>query len=403
MQEIIEQLQLSALYHASTSNKNAETVFSIVDVADFELGKQQAIAEIIIRLLVEGKVDQMAVANEASKQSTKNLMTWFMISVKEELYSTPTYCANGVREAANRRRLESTLNRALSMSTLMQRDVEDIVSTLVTELDMTQANISSGLTTVNFDDVINAPDDLRPWIMPNMLRTNERLIITGPEGGGKSVLVAQMCLGASMGINTLSAGMDKHEPLRVLMLDVENDRLQVRNNMRKIYPTLQEMNNVQPSIEWIDCQYTDLSDPVEQQKVVRIAKEKRPQLMYMGSLYRLAPEGDKVDAAFTNISRTVDRIRSETGASVLLEAHAGHGLSNDRNGMRPYGSSMWLRWPEFGLGMVRHKQSNNIELKNWRGHRSDDRHWPAGLRRGSVLPWQPIMNDEWEVLYGTAD
>ena len=402
MTEILEQLQLSALYHASTSNKNAETVFSIVDVADFELGKQQSIAEIIVKLLVENKVDQMAVASEASKHA-KGLMTWFMVSVKEELYSTATYCANGVREAANRRRLESTLNRALSMSVNMNRDVDEILATLTTELDTTHANISSGLTTVDFNDVINAQDDLRPWIMPNMLRTNERMIITGPEGGGKSVLVAQMCLGASMGINTLSAGMDKHEPLRVLMLDVENDRLQVRNNMRKIYPTLREMNDVQPSIEWIDCQYTDLSDPVEQQKVVRIAKEKRPQLMYMGSLYRLAPEGDKVDAAFTHISRTVDRIRSETGSSVLLEAHAGHGLSNDRNGMRPYGSSMWLRWPEFGFGMVRHKQSNNIELKNWRGNRSDDRQWPAGLRRGSVLPWQPIMNDEWEALYGTAD
>jgi hypothetical protein len=398
LKEILEQLQLSALYHASVSNKTAESVFSIVDVEDFELGKQQTIAQIIIRLLAENKVDQMAVATEASKQS-KGLMTWYMVSVSEEFYSTPTYCANAVREAANRRRLEMTLNKALAMSVDMNRDVEEIVSTLVTDLDTSQAHISSGLTTVNFDDVINAEDDLRPWIMPNMLRTNERMIITGPEGGGKSVLVAQMCLGASMGINTMSANLNKHEPLRVLMLDVENDRLQVRNNMRKIYSTLREMNDVQPNIEWVDSQHIDLSDPVEQQKVVRIAKEKRPQLMYMGSLYRLAPEGDKVDAAFTHVSRTVDRIRAETGASVLLEAHAGHGLSNDRNGMRPYGSSMWLRWPEFGFGMVRHNQSGNIQLKNWRGNRSDDRQWPAGLRRGSVLPWQPIMMDEWEVLY----
>lgn len=398
MKEILEQLQLSALYHASTSNKNAEVVFSIVDVDDFELGKQQTIAAIIVRLLTDNKVDQMAVATEASKQG-KGLMTWYMVSVSEEVYSTPTYCANAVREAANRRRLEATLNKALNMSVNMNRDVEEILSTLVTDLDTSQAHISSGLTTVNFDDVINAEDDLRPWIMPNMLRTNERMIITGPEGGGKSVLVAQMCLGASMGINTMSANLDKHEPLRVLMLDVENDRLQVRNNMRKIYSTLREMNDVTPNIEWIDSQHIDLSDPVEQQKVVRIAKEKRPQLMYMGSLYRLAPEGDKVDAAFTHVSRTVDRIRAETGASMLLEAHAGHGLSNDRNGMRPYGSSMWLRWPEFGFGMVRHNQSGNIQLKNWRGNRSDDRQWPAGLRRGSVLPWQPIMMDEWEVLY----
>jgi len=396
--EILEQLQLSSLYHASMSNSSAERVFSIVDVADFQEGKQQKLAEIIVKLLAENKVDQMAVATESTKVNAE-FGAWFYTYVKEELYGTATYCANAVRDAANRRRLEKSLNKALNMSVDMKRDVDEIMSTLITDLGTTQAHMTSGLSVVGFDDVFNAEDDLRPWIMPNMLRTNERMIITGPEGGGKSVLVAQMCLGAAMGVNTMSAGFDRHEPLRVLMLDVENDRLQVRNNMRKVYPVLKEMNDVQPNIEWVDIQHIDLADPVEQQKVIKLAKERQPQLMYMGSLYRLAPEGEKVDAAFTNISRTVDRIRAETGASVLLEAHAGHGLSNDRNGMRPYGSSMWMRWPEFGFGMVRHNQSGNIQLKNWRGHRSDDRNWPAGLRRGSVLPWQPIMEDEWEVLY----
>jgi len=52
---------------------------------------------------------------------------------------------------------------------------------------------------------------------------------------------------------------------------------------------------------------------------------------------------------------------------------------------------------------VRHRQSGNILLKNWRGHRSDDREWPIGLRRGSVLPWVGIMRDEWEALYGDPD
>lgn len=398
--EILEQLQLSCLYHASLNNTTAEQVFSVVDVSDFQEGKQRKLAEIIVRLLSENKVDQMAVANESSKVSGE-FTKWFYTYVKEELYGTATYCANAVRDAANRRRLEASLNRALAMSVTMRRDVDEVMSHLLADLGTTQAHMDSGMSVVGFDEVMNAEDDLRPWIMPKMLRTNERMIITGPEGGGKSILVAQMCLGAAMGINTLSADYERHEPLRVLMLDVENDRLQVRNNMRKVYPVLREMsgNTVQTSMEWVDIQHIDLADPVEQQKLIKLAKERQPQLMYMGSLYRLAPEGDKVDAAFTHISRTVDRIRSETGASVLLEAHAGHGLSNDRNGMRPYGSSMWMRWPEFGFGMVRHNHSGNIQLKNWRGHRSDDRNWPAGLRRGSVLPWQPIMADEWEVLH----
>ena len=401
MQEMLEQLQLAALYHASTTQENAETVFSIVDVADFEPGYQQAIAESITTLMAQGVVDQMAVANQASKKDP-SLYKWFLLNVKEEFYSTPTYCANAVRQESNRRRLQATLQRGIQ-ALESSRPVEEVMSSLSEALAVDEAHLTSGLGTVGFMDIFEAPDDLRPWIVPDMLRTNERMIVTGPEGGGKSVLVAQMCLGAAMGVNTLHPELKEHEPMRVLMLDVENDRLQVRNNMRKVYPYLKQMRDVDPLIEWVDIRDVDLSNPVEQQKVIKLAKETQPDLMYMGSLYRLAPEGDKVDTAFTSVSRTVDRIRSETGSSVLLEAHAGHGMANDRNGMRPYGSSMWMRWPEFGFGMVKHRASGNMLLKNWRGHRSDDRVWPVGLRRGNVLPWQGIMADEWEALYGELD
>lgn len=398
--ELLDQLQLAALYHASLSNESAETVFSIVDVDDFEPGHQQEIASTIVSLLSRGDVEQMAVANKASEKNPA-LFKWFLVHVKEEFYSTATYCANAVRDAANRRRLQATLTRHLQRAEKMPPD--EVLNELIDELQLNEAHISSGLSTVPLTDVLDAPDDLRPWIMPDMLRTNERMIVTGPEGGGKSVLVAQICLGAAMGVNTMDSKMTEHDPMRVLMLDVENDRLQVRNNMRKVYPALREIRQVQPEIEWVDVSDIDLSDSVERQRVIKLAKERQPDLMYMGSLYRLAPEGDKVDSAFVHVSRTVDRIRSETGASVLLEAHAGHGLSNDRNGMRPYGSSMWMRWPEFGFGMVRHHNTGNILLKNWRGHRSDDRTWPVGLRRGTVLPWYPIAADEWEALHGELD
>jgi replicative DNA helicase len=121
--------------------------------------------------------------------------------------------------------------------------------------------------------------------------------------------------------------------------------------------------------------------------------------MYMGSLYKLAPEGEKTDAQFMHVSRTVDSIRAETGTSILIEAHTGHGMQNDRNGnMRPYGSSMWLRWPEFGMAMVHHRDKP-VQIKHWRGARSDERDWPGGLRRGEVLPWVPISLDEWNARY----
>jgi replicative DNA helicase len=394
--EVIEQLQLAALYHATRGH--SDIVFSICDVADFLPGHQMDLAAICVSLMHDGQVTPLAVLDRCSKQS-RDLVTFYTTRVSAEEYGTPTFCANAVRDYGNRERLKATVTRAQQALT-SQKPVEQIVSDLTEAIGEHEAALSSGLAVVDFEEVMGTLDDIRPWIMPTMLRTNERMIITGAEGFGKSVLVAQMCLGAAMGVNTLDFALGTHDPVRVLMLDVENDRLQVRNNVRKVYPYLYEMSGgVKPVIEWVDSRDVDLSDSVERQRVIRLAKERQPQLMYMGSLYRLAPEQDRADAQFTHVSRTVDRIRAETGASVLLEAHTGHGMQNDRNGaMRPYGSSMWMRWPEFGLGMVRHS-SGAVELKNWRGHRSDDRLWPAGLRRGTVLPWTPITAEQWAAEY----
>lgn len=397
MNEIIEQLQLAALYHASRGD--AETVFSICAVEDFAPGPQMELATIIVSLMVDGEVTPMAVMARAGQRSP-TLMQFFTTRVNEEHYSTATYCAHAVKDHADRARITASVTRAYQALTASPRPTEEVLAELGAELDIAEARVSSGLDVIDFDEMYATPDESRPWVMPGMLRTNERLIITGPEGGGKSVLIAQMCLGASMGLNTLSLDVDAHEPLRVLMLDVENDRLQIKANMRKVWRYLDELSGgVKPQIEWVNTRDIDLADPVERQKVIRLAKERMPQLMYMGSLYKLAPEGEKSDAQFTHVSRTVDRIRSETGTSVLIEAHTGHGMQNDRNGtMRPYGSSMWLRWPEFGVAMLPQK-GKPVKIGHWRGARSDDREWPGGLRRGTLLPWEPISEDEWEALY----
>jgi replicative DNA helicase len=395
--ELIEQLQLAALYHASRGS--AETVFSICSVEDFAPGPQMEIASIIVSLLADGEVNPMAIVARAGARNP-SLMKFFVDRVSEEHYSTATFCAHAVRDNANRQRVTAAVTRAQQRLTNPAQPVEEVIADLSGELEVMEANIDSGLDVIGFEEMYATPDESRPWVMPGMLRTNERLMITGPEGGGKSVLISQLCLGASMGLNTLSIGIDVHEPLRVLMLDVENDRLQVKSNMRKVYPYLRELSGgVTPNIEWINVRDIDLSDPVERQKVIRLAKERMPQLMYMGSLYKLAPEGEKSDAQFTMVSRTVDRIRAETGTSVLIEAHTGHGMQNDRNGtMRPYGSSMWLRWPEFGIAMLPQK-GKPVKIGHWRGARSDDREWPGGLRRGTVLPWEPVSEDEWLALY----
>jgi replicative DNA helicase len=400
--ETIELLQQASLWHASRGA--ADVVFSNCDVSDFNPGHNQELAAIIVALLnVEGHVDPMMVMTRASERSPA-LVRFFTTEINENLYSTPAYCAGKVREYADRRRLDATLTRAAHQITT-STPIDTIVAAIQQDVALLQRADDLGDATVTLDEILALPDAEDAWVMPNMLRIGERAMFTGMEGGGKSVLMGQITIGAAMGVHTLSLGLTVQEPMRVLVLDVENSLIQVRNNARKIYPYLAEMTGRSKApIEWVNERYIDLADPVDAQRVIRLAKDKQPQLMFMGSVYKLAAEGDKYEQSFNAISRTVDRIRAETGAAVILEAHTGHGFNNDRakgSGMRPDGSSRWMRWPEYGMGMVPMGKRNAgvVELVPFRGARDDAVDWPAGLKRDGVLPWTPIMRDEWEARY----
>lgn len=400
--ETIELLQRASLWHASRGA--ADTVFSNCDVADFEPGHQQELASIIVSLLNEhGTVDPMMVLARCGERSPA-LVKYFTVEISENTYSTAAYCASKVREYADRRRLEAALTRAAQHLT-SAADIDAVVARLHEDIALLERPDNLSQSTLTLDEIMAIPDSDDAWVMRNMLRVGERAMFTGMEGGGKSVLLAQITIGAAMGVHTLSRTNEQHEPVRTLVLDVENSMIQVRNNARKIYPILADATGRRGApLEWVNERYIDLANPVDAQRVVRLAKEKMPQLMVMGSVYKLASEGDKHEASFNAISRTVDRIRAETGAAVILEAHTGHGFNNDRSkgsGMRPDGSSRWMRWPEYGMGMVpmgKHLPGV-IELVPFRGARDDSVEWPRGLRRGNVLPWEPISNDEFEARY----
>jgi replicative DNA helicase len=286
--------------------------------------------------------------------------------------------------------------------------MQTVVARLQQDMALLERPDDMAQATLTIDEIMSIPDSDDMWVMNKMLRVGERLMFTGMEGGGKSVLLAQITIGAACGVHTLSQDYEQHAPLRVLVLDVENSMLQVRNNARKIYPYLVEMTGRKGAdLEWVNERYIDLANPVDAQRVVRLAKEKQPHLMVMGSVYKLASEGEKHEASFNAISRTVDRIRAETGAAVMLEAHTGHGFNNDRSkgsGMRPDGSSRWMRWPEYGYGMVPMGKQHPgvIELVPFRGARDDSVEWPKGLKRGTLLPWEPIAADHWEAVYATS-
>lgn len=390
------------------SSRAIDDAVTVLRAADFYRPAHGTIYDTILELRQEDQpVDAITVLNALNRNGEVG-RTGGAPYIHTLISVTPTAanCAHYskiVKDTSDRRALIATLTRGLHQ---LRSPVEtsEILSRVSTDVSMIEAGIDPGMSTYSFAELMSTPDDARPWVIPSMLRRRERLIITGPEGKGKSTLVAQICLGAASGVSTLTSdGDDRHDPRRVLMVDVENDRLQIRHNARKIWPYIRDRvgEDITPQIEWVDAGYLDLSSAIDQQRVIRLARERQPDLMYLGSVYRLAPAGEQSHQQFEWITRTVDRIRSETGSAILMEAHMGHGMQNDRNGGRPRGASEWMGWPEFGLGMIVSRDTSRpVELKHWRGMRTDDRTWPGGLRRGVTVPWQPIPQEMWDEFYG---
>lgn len=236
------------------------------------------------------------------------------------------------------------------------------------------------------------------WVIPGLLANRERVVITGVEGYGKSVLLVQLGLCAAWGLHPFDA--TPYPRQRVLVLDVENTHeTQFAHLVRTVRDRIIRYPGVDPALpdfSLITSRTIDLLVPAQRARFLTTVREHAPDLLVMGSAYKMAG-GDFRESAAAIFS-TIDQARAETGCAILLEAHTGHGFQNDRNGdMRPDGSSQWRRWPEFGFGLKPEPDAKDpitgfplaqhARLTEWRGSRSTGREWPKGLRPGSGLPW----------------
>lgn len=390
--------QDGALYAAMWGQANE--LFTIVSVDDFDPGYRQDLAELIHRATVEapGSIQQF-VRDEAQKRSKDFLM--YSTSVMTSGFTgTAGYYGDKVREVSRKRAVTKALTRGLDR---LGKDwsPDEVMEDVVTELSTLPKPADSNEDTWTLGDLMSLEIEQEPFTLPKMVKRNERLVLTGSEGGGKSVFVYQMLTGAAFGVDTFT--LERTEPKRVLFLDVENNEFQARSNLDKIVPTLREIApDAQPEWRSMKRRVVDLMASKDRTEVIRRVIHYSPDILYMGTAYKLADVSDETHRSVRAIQSVVDRIRQELSCTVIVEHHAGHGHMNDRNNMRPEGSSYWLRWPDFGYGMQplpTHAGQRLMRLGAWRGDRATDRQFPVAVKQSNVMPWAPIYEDEWEAIY----
>jgi replicative DNA helicase len=189
-----------------------------------------------------------------------------------------------------------------------------------------------------------------------------------------------------------------------VVLDVENSHeTQVAWAYRKVHDGIHrgvfgiDDDRSAPDVSLLSLRDIDLLAPMQRALFLDLIEELQPDLLVMGSGYKLVDFTDDWRAMAEAVHRTVDRVKARVGCAVLIETHAGHGTMNDRNGLRPEGSANWMKWPEFGHGLAPTKNESIYTVVRWRKDRPPyGKNWPMAWERGGAgLPWRAIDEGEW--------
>lgn len=252
-------------------------------------------------------------------------------------------------------------------------------------LEAVQAPTRGRAPSPDIDTFLNADEPEYDWIVPGLLERGDRVIVTGHEGKGKSTLLRQIAVTVAAGLHPFTHS--PIEPHTVLIVDVENNDRQVRRKIRPL--RISAGRDLDPHNVRIECkpEGLDLLERHDREWLADVVAANEPDILITGPIYKMASGDPKDEEPAKAVSSYFDRLRTQHGFALILEAHQPHpsGQSTKR-AIRPFGASLWMRWPEFGLHLAEGGQ-----LQHFRGER-DERDWPAALKRGGDWPWTAITD-----------
>jgi AAA domain/DnaB-like helicase N terminal domain len=238
------------------------------------------------------------------------------------------------------------------------------------------------------------------WIIPNLLEKGDRLMVTSTEGAGKSTLLAQMAVQFAAGIHPFAC--EFFDPVTVLLVDVENGPGLVRRRFAGLLSHLPV--NVQPALASepgfdagrvrvrVKPEGIDLLSRNDRRWFTERVMVNEPAVVFTGPIYKLH-RGNPIDEEpAREISGYFDDLRETYGITLVIEAHSPYGRDGGEHRiLRPFGASLWSRWPEFGFGMrkaePREDNRQAVDWLAWRGARDEGRQWPRQLVRGRSHEW----------------
>lgn len=251
------------------------------------------------------------------------------------------------------------------------------------------------LDTVNWFDFVNGPDDDEyDWVIPGLLERTDRVIFVAAEGAGKTMMARQVAILTAYGVHPFTRA--RIPRIKTLTVDLENPSRIIRRKSKAIMDAASVFarDKTKPEAHLvIKPSGMNLLKADDRMRFEQAVEKHQPDLLFIGPLYKafIDPGGRNSESVATEIIMFLDYIRETYKCALWMEQHAPLGNAGGRD-LRPFGSAVWSRWPEFGLSMERDVTAgaaNVFKIGTFRGDR-DERHWPTLVRWGESLPFDVI-------------
>jgi hypothetical protein len=378
------------------SNAAVDTALTVLVPADFRIPKHQQIFAHMVEMRENGeRIDVVTVSayfNEegalgflhelqnatpsvsAARQYAEIIAGW---SLRRRLL----YAGATITDMANGR-----VDSGLDPSAMVEE-----ARSLISDIDMP---LGAGDPDPDLVDFISGVNTAHDWLIPGFMEYRDRMLISGLEGSGKTWLLRQLAVRAAAGIHPWTE--TPVPAVNVLYVDVENSARQIARSMSAM--RLAAGPGFDPSRLRVISRPNglNLTTRADKRWLIERCQANQAQLLVIGPVYRLlagtAANGDVggEDQART-ATAALDEVRIHCNVGLLMETHAPHGSSSLGRDLRPFGSSVWLRWPEFGWGLrpCDPDDSREFLVEHWRGPR-DEREWPRKLIKGGRWPWTAV-------------
>jgi hypothetical protein len=370
---------------------------------DFYLPQHRAIWQIIRAQTDEGvRVDATSVMAAVAKHQAQReaLVT---------LATTPPagsldFHLKAIENAAIHRELTQSLMRITQEAdNAAHEDAIGVAEEGVERLRIVQRLRRPEATEIDVLDVaarVMRPEDM---VIPGILARGERVIITAPEGYGKSTLLRQMAVATAAGIHPFTAA--RITPRRTLVIDAENpediNTVEYQDMIQRLSDLHAAPTRGMAVIE--ECGPQNLLNPREAANLYALIERVMPEMIIIGPIYQLHEEDPADERYARKLSAVLHKMTTINRSALVVEAHTPHNDGPGGQLLRPYGASLWKRWPDFGLCLhpvtvLKHgrapttNEQESLRIKEslfsgWRGF-GGRRRWPTHLSAGSHLPWQ---------------